>query len=171
MKNSKTNKNLSIKELISTFIAFITLALVVEVAILVTTKLVGWQPSIMGRPWVVSAHVHIMVLGAFFTLIMMLLDKSYSITKTKLFKPFFITYLVGFSLLLAFILYKGFVQLLDATIINGLLQAGAGLAHITMFVSLFMFCAVLKDACKEKPLLNKEQPYVLSSNNDQSNTK
>ncbi|MEG2158516.1 MAG: DUF2871 family protein [Clostridia bacterium] len=134
------------KKLLKTFISFIILALVVEVAILLTTKIVGWDPTVSGRPWVVSAHVHIMVLGALFTLIMMILDKLFNITSAKLFSAFYIVYLVGFSLLLAFILYKGFNQLLGGTIINGILQAGAGMAHITMFVALFMFCAVLKQS-------------------------
>ncbi|MEG1613757.1 MAG: DUF2871 family protein [Clostridia bacterium] len=144
--SSVATKTFSMSDLFKTFFSFITLTLVVEVAILITTKAVGWNPVLSGRPWVVSAHVHIMVLGAFFTLIMMLLEKSFEITKTKQFRPFFIVYLIGFSLLLAFILYKGFTQLLGGTLISGLLQGGAAIAHITMFVSLFMFCSVLKNA-------------------------
>ncbi|MEG1509218.1 MAG: DUF2871 family protein [Clostridia bacterium] len=142
----KAKKLFGMSNLFKTFLAFVTLALIVEVAILATTKAMRWDPVANGRPWVVSAHVHIMVLGAFFTLIMMLLDKSFNITKAKLFKPFFIVYLVGFSLILLFILYKGFTQLLGGKTISGLLQGGAAIAHTTMFVSLFMFCAVLKDA-------------------------
>ncbi|MEG1529418.1 MAG: hypothetical protein RR405_03595, partial [Clostridia bacterium] len=67
-EKAKNCKNYAVSDLYKTFVAFITLALLVEVAILVTTKAIGWNPSVSGRPWVVSAHVHIMVLGAFFTL-------------------------------------------------------------------------------------------------------
>ncbi|MEG1394351.1 MAG: DUF2871 family protein [Clostridia bacterium] len=151
MEEQKKNKiiakkTVNIRELFNAFLAFVILALVVEVIILVTTKMVGWNPTVSGRPWVVSAHVHILVLGAMFSLVMILLDKSINITKAKNFYAFFVVYLVGFSLLLAFILYKGFTQLLGGVAISGLLQAGAAVAHVTMFVALFMFCAVLKNA-------------------------
>lgn len=137
---------MTIKKLFYAFLSFISLALVVELAILITTKVIGWDPNVSGRPWVVSAHVHIIVLGALVTLMLIILDKVYSITKLKLFKPFYITYLVGFTLLISFILYKGFSQLLGASTISGLLQGGAAIAHITMFTALFMFIVVLKQA-------------------------
>lgn len=148
------------KKLFYTFLTFLILALVVEVAILITTKAVGWDSGVSGRPWVVSVHVHILVLGALMFLILMLVEKNFHITEWKRFNAFYIVYLTGLGLVLCFILYKGFSQLLGAAVIRGLLEGGAAIAHTTMFVGLFFLAAGIKSVAlprEERSSEPKEQ--------------
>lgn len=139
------------KKLFKTFLTFLILALGVEVVILISTKIVGWNNFESGRPFLAAVHVHLMVLGAIFFLIQMILEKLFNITKAKNYNLFYIIYLVGFSLFLSVLLYKGFAQIFEFSVIRGITEAIPAIAHTGMFVSLFLFAHCLYvTAVKEK---------------------
>ncbi|OHT02378.1 hypothetical protein TRFO_30576 [Tritrichomonas foetus] len=136
--------------LFRTFLSFIILAFGIEIIILITTKIQGWNNFQRGRPFLAAVHVHLMVLGAIMFLINILLDGVYNITQARFYKTFYIVYLVGISLAISMMLYKGFVQLYDGKPIGGLKDAVAAIGHTTTFVGLFFFChCVYEKAVKE----------------------
>lgn len=127
------------KKLFKTFVSFISLALLVEVVILISTKVTGWDNFANGRPFLAAVHVHLMVLGAIFFLVQIVLEKQFSITSTKLYNVFYIIYIVGLSLNVSMMLYKGFAQIFDFAIIRAITEACSAIAHISLFVAFFMF--------------------------------
>lgn len=154
------------KKLFRTFLAFLILAVGIEVVILICTKVVGWNNLDSGRPFLAAVHVHLMVLGAIFFLIQMILDKLFSITAMKFYKVFYIAYLIGLSVLISMIMYKGFAQLFNFAVITGITQALAAIAHTTLFVSLFFFVHCLYIAA-----VKNSGNTDIDSNNEESTTK
>ncbi|MEG1711085.1 MAG: DUF2871 family protein [Clostridia bacterium] len=131
------------KKLFKTVLAFIILALLIEVVILITTKMTGWNNFISGRPFLAAVHVHLFTIGVIFFLVQMLLEKAFKITKAKFYKAFYIVFLCGFGLFISTLLYKGFAQIFKFSVINAITQSLAAIAHIAMFVGLFLFARCL----------------------------
>lgn len=147
----KRNEKLYVK----TAIAFLIATLAVEVSVLITSKATGWDSAVNGRPWAVAAHVHLIVLGAVWSLLLVLLEKNYEISKIGLAKPAYITYLSGLCAVVALILYKGFTQLAGGKLIRGLTEGGAAIAHTALFVGLFMWAYVIwKSVSRDKSAEN-----------------
>lgn len=150
------------KKIFFTFLGFIIASLLIEVVILITTKVAGWDNFTQGRPFLAIVHTHLMVLGAFFFLIQMLLEKTFGITDAKLYNIFYFVYLIGVTLLVTMMLYKGFVQLNDgATVISGLTQSITPIAHVLVFSGFFLFAYCLYTKAV-KPYMVKKQDNTLS---------
>lgn len=138
------------KKLFRTFLSFLIAALVVEVIVLIVSKVVGWDSFVQGRPIAVIAHVHLLGLGALVFLVMICLEKLFAITKHKRFSVFYIIYLVGIALSVAVMLYRGFTQLFGGQPIGGLTDALAAIGHTVVFVGLFFFAWILKDVISDR---------------------
>lgn len=136
------------KKLFFTFLAFLIASLTVEVVILILTKTASWDNFATGRPFLAAVHVHLMVLGTLFFLIQMLLEKNFSITSAKWYRIFYIVYLVGVSIVVSLMFYKGVCQLYGAEPIRGLTEGGAAVGHSTVFAGLFLFAACLYQRLK-----------------------
>ena len=128
---------------VRTAIAFLIATLIVEVSVLIASKVTGWDSAVSGRPWAVAAHVHLIALGAVWSL---LLEKNYELSAVRLAKPAYITYLCGLGAVVALILYKGFTQLAGGSLVRGLTEGGAAIAHSALFVGLFMWAYVIYKA-------------------------
>ena len=131
---------------VRTAIAFLIATLIVEVSVLITSKVTGWDSAVNGRPWAVAAHVHLIALGAVWSLLLVLIEKNYELSAVRLAKPAYITYLCGLGAVVALILYKGFTQLAGGSRIRGLTEGGAAIAHSALFVGLFMWAYVIYKA-------------------------
>ncbi len=152
-----TVKN-AIKTFVKTAIAFLAVTLAVEVSILITTKVTGWDSSVNGRPWAVAAHVHLIVLGALWFFVLALLEKNFGLSAQKLAKPAYIVFLAGLGAVVALILYKGFNQLAGGTLIRGLAEGGAAIAHTALFVGFFLWAYVIwKSVSADKSESKKDQ--------------
>lgn len=139
------------KKLFKTFLTFLIAVLVIEVVILISTKMTGWDNFVSGRPFLAAVHVHLMVLGVLFFLIQMILEKLFCITKAKFYNVFYIVFIGGLCLSIAMILYKGFAQVFGFTTIRALTESIPAIAHTAMFVALFFFAHCLYSvAVKEK---------------------
>lgn len=143
------------KKLFKTVLSFIILALLIEVVILISTKVVGWNNLASGRPFLAAVHVHLFALGVLFFLIQMLLEKNFNITKAKFYNVFYIVFLSGLGLFMSVLLYKGFGQIFKFDVISGLTQGAAAIAHTAMFVGLFFFAYSLYEVAV-KPTNKKE---------------
>lgn len=131
------------KKIFFTFVGFLAAALVCELSVLALTKALGWDNFVSGRPFLAAVHVHLLVLGALFFLIQLLLEKNFSLTQNKLYKVFHIVFLVGISLTVALMYYKGVCQLLDASVIRGITEAGAAIGHTLLVAGLALFAVCL----------------------------
>ncbi len=76
------------------------------------TKINGFtEQTVLG-----GLHTHILVSGVFFFLIVLLLEKSFELTKDKKFNKFFITYNIGLLLSVIMMAIRGCVEVLNLEI-------------------------------------------------------
>lgn len=91
-------------------------------------------------------HTHVLVLGVFFLLIVLLLEKSFELTKNKKFNKFFITYNIGLILSVIMMAIRGCVEVLNleiSTMIDSSISGIAGLSHIIMTIAYILFFLIL----------------------------
>lgn len=93
-------------------------------------------------------HTHTLILGMFFFLIVLLLEKNFQLSNHKNFKKFYIFYNIGVGVTLLMLLVHGTLTVLghaDSAAISGI----AGLGHIILTVGLGFFFNVLLGSIKE----------------------
>jgi len=93
-------------------------------------------------------HTHTLILGMFFFLIVLLLEKNFQLTKHKNFKKFYIFYNMGLGITLLMLLTHGTMTVLGketSAAISGI----AGLGHIILTVGLGFFFQVLLQSIKK----------------------
>ncbi|MHC5375362.1 DUF2871 domain-containing protein [Enterococcus sp. LJL120] len=93
-------------------------------------------------------HTHTLILGMFFFLIVLLLEKNFQLSQHKNFKKFFIIYNIGLGVTLLMLLVHGTMTVLgyaDSAAISGI----AGLGHIIITIGLGFFFNVLFGSIKE----------------------
>lgn len=93
-------------------------------------------------------HTHTLILGMFFFLIVLLLEKNFNLTKHKNFKKFYIIYNIGLGVTLLMLLTHGTMTVLgieSSAAISGI----AGLGHIILTVGLGFFFQVLLQSIKK----------------------
>lgn len=91
-------------------------------------------------------HTHVLVLGVFFLLIVLLLEKSFELTKNKKFNKFFITYNIGLILSVIMMAIRGCVEVLNleiSTMIDSSISGIAGLSHIIITIAYILFFLIL----------------------------
>lgn len=99
-----------------------------------------------GQTVLSSVHPHVLVLGAIFLLIVLLLEKSFELTKNKKFNKFFITYNIGLLLSVIMMVVRGCVEVLNLQISKGIdfsISGIAGLGHIIITIGYILFFQVL----------------------------
>lgn len=87
-------------------------------------------------------HTHTLILGMFFFLIVLLMEKNFQIMAHKNYKKFYICYNIGLGMTLLMLLVHGTMTVLgyaDHAAISGI----AGLGHIMLAVGLGYFFNVL----------------------------
>lgn len=102
--------------------------------------------SFKGNTVLGGLHTHVLVLGAFFFLILLLLDKSFGLTKHKNFNKFFITYNVGLILLVISMTIRGCIEVLNPDIsasLDASISGIAGVSHIIIAVAFALFYLIL----------------------------
>ncbi|MGL5417709.1 MAG: DUF2871 family protein [Clostridium sp.] len=94
-------------------------------------------------------HTHALILGFFLFLILVLFEKSFSITESKWFNKFFITYNVGLAWSMTMFLVIGVMQV-KGNIIGGALNGISGLGHSIMGLGfVFLFLTLKEKVLKE----------------------
>lgn len=87
-------------------------------------------------------HTHILVLGMLFFLIVLLLERSFSLSTHKNYKKFYIIYNSGLGLTLLMMLINGSMTTMGLSI-SPALSGIAGLGHIILTIGLIYFFNVL----------------------------
>ena len=101
-----------------------------------------------GKTQLSTLHTHTLVLGMFFFLIVLLLEKNFHITAHKWCKRFYITYNIGLGITLLLMLIHGTMTVMgieSSAAISGI----AGLGHIIMTIGLGFFFAILFGSVEE----------------------
>lgn len=91
-------------------------------------------------------HTHVLVLGMFFFIIVLILEKLFELTKNKRFNGFFITYNIGLVLTVVMMAVRGYVEILKldiSTMIDSSISGIAGLGHIIMAIAYVLFFLIL----------------------------
>ncbi len=97
-------------------------------------------------------HTHALILGFFFFLIVLLLEKNFNLSKERSFKPFLIFYNIGLLALILMMLIRGSLQVMSyslTTAINASISGISGLAHITITIGLIFFIINLKKSIEK----------------------
>lgn len=93
-------------------------------------------------------HTHTLMLGMFFFLVLLLLEKNFKLSRHKNFQKFFMFYNLGLAITLLMFLVHGTMTVLghaDSAAISGI----AGLGHIIITIGLGFFFNVLFGSIKE----------------------
>lgn len=91
-------------------------------------------------------HTHVLVLGMFFFIIVLILEKLFELTNNKRFNGFFITYNIGLVLTVVMMAVRGYVEVLKldiSTMIDSSISGIAGLGHIIMAIAYVLFFLIL----------------------------
>lgn len=99
-----------------------------------------------GRTVLGGLHTHVLVLGTFFLLILLLLEKLFELTKNKRFNTFFITYNIGLLLTVIMMAVRGIVEVLNlelSAMVNSSISGMAGIGHIIMAIAYILFFLIL----------------------------
>ncbi|MGY3777509.1 DUF2871 domain-containing protein [Isobaculum melis] len=108
------------------------------------TKIQGFT----GETQLSVLHTHAFILGMFFFLIVLLLEKNFSLMKEKQFKLFYSFYNAGLGITLLMLLVHGSMTVLGKE--AGAAIAGiAGIGHILITIGLFFFFKVLAQTVTE----------------------
>lgn len=106
--------------------------------------------SFSGQTTLSVIHTHYFILGLFFFLVLLLLEKSFSFS-TKKSDKILIAYHVGLNVLTSTLLIRGITQVLQTPLSKALdasLSGIAGIGHIILGVSLIMILLEVKKSIK-----------------------
>lgn len=102
-----------------------------------------------GETQLSTLHTHILVLGMFFFLIVLLLEKNFQLTQHKNYKKFYALYNSGLGITLLVMIIHGTLTVLGDS--SGAAISGiAGLGHIILTIGLGYFFNVLFGSVESK---------------------
>ena len=125
------------KKLFNTALVYGIVGLVLGVFYREFTKLNGFT----GVTQLSFLHVHTLVLGMFFFLIVLLLNKEFNLSEHKYFNIWFYLYNIGFLGTISVMITRGTMQVLQYNM-NGLNHV-AGLFHAILGVAIIWFMVIL----------------------------
>ena len=97
-------------------------------------------------------HSHFFVLGMFFFLIVLLLEKSFHLTKDKKFNFFYIIYNIGLIITGIMLWIRGIFDITKNTnmMYDKMITGISGIGHILLGMGIVLFFIILKNKTKEK---------------------
>lgn len=130
-----------IKKLYYAALTYMILALAAGVYYREVTKMTGFTGDTM---LLSILHTHLFVLGMFFFLIVILLEKAFVLSKSKLFNAFFWVYNLGVAWTIGMMAVHGTMTVMKISV--GDAVAGiAGMGHIILSIGLILFFICLKE--------------------------
>lgn len=91
-------------------------------------------------------HTHTLVLGFLFFILVLLLEKNFSLSNVKGFNSWFITYNIGLIYLVSVMIFRGVLQV-NGSDFDGLSHI-AGLGHAIIGISLVWFSVLVNKSLK-----------------------
>ena len=104
-------------------------------------------------------HSHFSVLGMFFFLIVLLLEKSFHMTKDKKFKIFYIIYNLGLIVTGIMLWIRGIFDITKNTnmMYDKMISGISGIGHILLGMGIVLFFIILKKQLKDEKKKTTEQ--------------
>ena len=93
-------------------------------------------------------HVHLLTLGMVFFLIVLLIEKNFSVSKSKHYNKFYAIYNGGLALTVVMFLVRGVTQVLGTEMSKGLnasISGFSGIGHALIGIGLVLFFLSLKE--------------------------
>jgi hypothetical protein len=100
--------------------------------------------SFVGTTQLSRVHTHLLALGTLFFLIVLALEKVLTLTASRWFPLFFVTYQAGLVLTAVMLLVHGTLTVLGHSS-GAFIAALAGLGHIGLAAGFFLFFSALRD--------------------------
>ena len=97
-------------------------------------------------------HTHFFVLGMFFFLIVVILEKEFSLTKDKKFKAFYIIYNIGLIITGMMLWIRGIADITESfyNSYDKMISGISGIGHILLGIGIILFFIILNNKIKEK---------------------
>lgn len=97
-------------------------------------------------------HTHFFVLGMFFFLIVVILEKEFSLTKDKKFKAFYIIYNIGLIITGIMLWMRGIADITESfySSYDKMISGISGIGHILLGIGIILFFIILNNKIKEK---------------------
>ncbi|WP_197068249.1 DUF2871 domain-containing protein [Candidatus Soleaferrea massiliensis] len=131
------------KKLLNVSFAYAVLAMCGGVFYREFTRLHGFE----GQTTLSFVHTHLFLLGMFFFLLCVLLERAFRLSDQKHFGTFFVIYNLGLIVTAAMLAVRGVCQVLGAGLTSGM-DAGisgiAGFGHILLGVGIILFFVLLR---------------------------
>ena len=90
-------------------------------------------------------HTHLLTLGFIVLLIVLILEKQFALSESKLFNWFFWTYNVGLVLTAAIMVVHGILQVNGTTEVSGAIPGIAGVGHIVITAGMVLLFLALRN--------------------------
>lgn len=97
-------------------------------------------------------HTHFFALGMFFFLIVVILEKEFSLTKDKKFKAFYIIYNIGLIITGIMLWMRGIADITESfyNSYDKMISGISGIGHILLGIGIILFFIILNNKIKEK---------------------
>lgn len=131
------------KKILNISFVYFILAMVGGVFYREFTKILGFN----GKTTLAYVHVHLLVLGTFLFLIIVLFCRDSELLDNRRFQKFLIVYNVSLPLMVCMLLIRGILQATEFEVtnaMNGMIAGIAGISHIFLAISLWMLFSSLK---------------------------
>lgn len=131
------------KKYINLSIIYAILAMISGVFYREFTKFLAFN----GKTSLSVMHTHYFMLGMFFFLVLLLLEKNFSISKEKNTDRLILFYQIGLNITLLMLFVRGILEVLGSELtkaLNASISGLAGLGHILLGISLIMILLKLK---------------------------
>lgn len=119
------------------------------------TKFTGFT----GKTTLAFTHLHLLVLGTFLFLIVLLLCKDTKLADNGKFKRFFMLYNIGLPLMVLMLFIRGLTQVLAPALSKGAsasISGIAGIAHVIVTVAVIFLFLAIKEAVVNTESKSKE---------------
>ena len=95
-------------------------------------------------------HTHFFMLGMFFFLIVLLLEKSFHLTKDKKYNAFYYIYNIGLVITGIMLYLRGIADVTeDFMVYDKMISGISGIGHILLGVGIILFFLILKKQTKQ----------------------
>lgn len=98
-------------------------------------------------------HTHAFMLGMFFFLLLMVLEKLFQLSAHPQYKKFLVFYNSGVLLTIIMLITRGIPQVLNTTLSSGMnaaISGISGIGHILLCIGLIFFFLILKKQTKQQ---------------------
>lgn len=136
------------KKIVNTALIYAIVAMICGIAYRETSRWIGLTDA---NTWSLT-HTHFFVLGMFFFLMVLLLEKEFHITKDKKFKAFYSVYNIGLIITGIMLWIRGIADIINDFYVkyDKMISGISGIGHILLGIGIILFFIIVKDRIKNE---------------------